>query len=181
LSLVLLLTGCDNTSYKAITKNGLEGSYSFQYPASFEDDINPSNFTGASIFHRAQSTNPASIDQAIIISIGAIDVSREHLSPQQIVDNIIIGYGENPDSKIQLFEKSSVRVSGVNGQLIRYWGIGGYPRMQMTIDPRRWYKQEVYLEREGMLWAIGLYSLDSLTEESKPEFDHLIRTFKILK
>jgi hypothetical protein len=123
-------------------------------------------------------------------------VSDQHPNAKAAVEALISYWGES----IKLLERSAVTVAGIPGEQIVY---SHKPPMIMraplklilfTISPdwnARYTRRnpqeselritrEVYFNYDGLIWNIQIDSDESVAEQAKADFEHLLKTFKIL-
>ena len=167
-----------DTEYLKATavKHGI--SFSFEYPPSytkltpdaFEDNV--ADFSVSLLYSKPGSTEPKADIQIYVIPLApiagrpdAVAWTEEHLKILEQYDN-----------SFELIERSPVRVSGINGEMIVYKSsiLGNYLNSPNLIC------RDVYIDYKEYIWRISVLAIDGMGDQAEPDFEHLIESFKFL-
>jgi hypothetical protein len=90
----------------------------------------------------------------------------------------------------KVLERSPISVDGITGELVVSTydlnsrrmplpdgGLKGEPQKPNLIEISR----NTYFDQGGLVWMISMTSTEEVAEETRADFAHLIKTFKILK
>jgi len=175
----ILITGCNTSEYKTFTlKNGI-AHFSFEYPSSYKVVDNIVSLMPA-YTHIILRKPPNEEQMERITSVLSIYVDEAYtpLSVDSAISSNLSDISTWNDFK--LLERSSIQVVGVNGQRIVYSWASIPARHGIAGEPIPSLAREVYFYQDGQLWNISISSDELTTEAAKADFEHVLRTFKIL-
>ena len=179
--ILLLICGCTLNGYQKITLTKQDVTFSFEYPITYqqqEESDGSIAYTFSVVFLRPDG-DTIKLDYSNIntaFSIHIFDQTEKFPNATSYLDARLSDYSDALD--YQLFERSRILLSGVEGEFASYkmrTGLSGE-----YLDPKTSYFREVYLDYKGKEWVIDISCYQEMIEQVKEEFDHIIQTFKFL-
>ncbi|MBN1160717.1 MAG: hypothetical protein JXA17_02070 [Dehalococcoidales bacterium] len=157
-----------------MTRKGI--NFSFEYPSSYEEyrySFQSENFLTILVRYPPDSQEIlADREIAILPLVTNIEHPDATSSLNSFLENRVFDYEE-----FQLLERSSVKVSGIDGELIVFSGYYDVGYLFTSDHLKVW---EVYLDYKDFIWILRLSSIIDNTEGVEAEFQHFIDTFKFL-
>ncbi|MBN1692599.1 MAG: hypothetical protein JW845_03490 [Dehalococcoidales bacterium] len=169
----IIMTGCSGYKEVTLTRKGIQ--FSFEYPSSYEEfcySFQSEDFYVGLVRYSVDSQERL-VDRKIDIYIFKTDIGRPDAtsSLNSFLENRVFDYEE-----FQLLERSSVKVSGIDGELIIYSGyydIGYFISEHLKV----W---AVYLDYKDIIWILIISSAIDTSDGAEAEFQHFIDTFRFL-
>jgi hypothetical protein len=185
LIVVVTLGGCTtntthttDTEYLKANATKLGISFSFEYPASYTK-LTPDAFedTGGEPSVSLLYSEPGSTQEKADIQIHVILLSPIAGRPDAAAwTEEHIKLLENNDKGYELIERSAIQVAGINGNMAAYNSsiLGKYLNSSNLIC------RDAYIDYKGYIWKISVLAVEEIGDQAKPDFDHLIESFKFL-
>ena len=173
--ILLLICGCTTNEYQKITVTKEDISFSFEYPATYQNhdetyfSITLLRWDGETLAWDYSNFNT-------VFSIQIFDQTEEFPDAASYLDACLTNYSEAPD--YELFERSKILLSGVEGEFISYKARAGLSGEY--INPKTSYFREIYLDYGDKRWVISIDCYQEMVEQVTEEFDHIIKTFRFL-
>ena len=187
-----------NEGFRTLTVNNELCSFSMEYPESYKregpyvdlDYVRP--YTDVHLLSPKKSMEllvPANKDSLKTVTSGyvpasfLVEVYDTRNSPTVSynangrLENDIVDNAEWEN--FELLERLPVTVSGMEGELIAYvvdWFIP-IPRGE---GPLLQYHQAVYFDHNGLIWVIEATAEMGMVDQVKADFEHILKTFKIM-
>jgi hypothetical protein len=170
-----LLIGCgSNTEYikTAATKRGI--SYSFEYPASYKKSL-------------ADTSQNATVigDKYVVASDNMKEYKEFNIllwNPTPDFPNAkarldyYTGLFENMGGKATFKERSPIKVSGIDGEMLNY----SYTLEGSTESSNNAIIWIAFIDYKGQIVHIAASSAIEVAGEAKADFEHIIKSFKFL-
>jgi hypothetical protein len=154
-----------------ITKGGVR--LSFEYPLSYQDTNKTlnSNLLKHSFLLKRVDANNTSDNSDTKFTLFIINPSEFRPDAKAEIDEYQKTVeSTNPSVKYKLLERSKINVAGVEGEMISYSATYEIPQFFIV----------VFFDYKGMRWNLNFDALDTVSENVKAEFDHIIRSIKFL-
>jgi len=175
LCVVLFFSGCsDNSGYKKVTliKAGIR--FSFEYPSSYSVFKNDFQNGDPLIIPRyLPDSQKKEADREIRIETFIIDANYPNANA------LLNGFFDKLQglwAQFELLERSSVQVSGIDGEMIVFSGLSKTAFINLG-QLKCW---EVYLDYKGQILTLAFYSKINVADGAEAEFEHFIESFKFL-
>lgn len=167
---------CGGEVYKKVNTNKHGVSFTFECPTTYIDTGTLESDTdnvNQVILVRPFPEKQGLYDTELYIEI---DDSGIHNNAKSALEYYLYGYAaNNPDFK--LLGRSTIKIDGIQGEL----AIHSMTFRQGTfMGPYLSIARDVYFDYGGQIWTIGLASHIEIEDQTKAEFDHIIKSFKFL-
>jgi hypothetical protein len=172
--IAVLVIGC-MSGYKGatVTKSGLR--FLFEYPTSYSDyEYSLNNEDDMVILFRyLPNTKPQTADRVIRINTWITTTNQPNARAflkdyLKDIPRLCEGF--------KLIEQSPIKISGIYGEMIKYSG-----RMEVAgLNTEYFQAWDAYLDYKGQIITIAVYSDNTVENEAKKDFDHLLKSFKFL-
>jgi hypothetical protein len=192
--LIVIIAGVSIVHFYSYNKFSLtEGiaHFSFEYPSSYYVEftrleerpwdytmvrlltLNPESEYGIEYYHDA------------VILINVEDTGYSYSSIEDAIEKSISWWTSRGYDDFHLIERSTVKIAGVQGGKLVY-AFNSYHRMDATEFGTHSVKtpaitRRIFFEHEGKIWLISSTAYESYAETAKADFEHVIKTFKILE
>ncbi len=194
LPLVLILLfgvtvyGCtdnsENTHKTFIMEEGVV-HFSLEYPSKYKIDSNkPAETEG----NRFEKSTYFSLDGPLNQQVNDyVNILIAVAPPDDLIHDAegAIERAEKQAAKwdgYELFGKSEIEVSGYQGYRIDYRMVNIVPVIAGdSEEPRYSVYRDVRFDAKGYVWMIQISSDSSTAEEDKEDFEHILKTFKVLE
>ena len=195
---LLSLAGCDSTDggYCTFTERNEMCSFSFDYPPYYNQGGARNNLDYIRPYVAFSLIGP--LENIVLIvpdpdndTVGTVTSSY---APAYIEGMVITPKDDSSDAKsrldswisdlerwdnYELFERSSVTVSGIEGELI-YYVVDWILLVPAGEGPDLKYVREVYFDYDGLIWKLKATSEFEMVDQVKADFEHILETFQIL-
>ncbi len=174
----VVLSGCSSTEYIKATAIKRGNSFSFEYPSTFKkltpdafDDIGGDN--SVSLLYTEPGSNRGKADMQIYIIANSPIAGRPDAAAWEEAHIKIL---EQSDDEFELYERSTIQVSGIEGYKIVYYTtiLGNYLNSMKLVC------RDVYIDYKEYIWKISVLAVEEMGDEAEPIFQHLIESFKFL-
>ena len=190
LSAFLLLGACSvsDDSYKTMNVKTKIASFSFEYRAYYRDVEGPEVLDRGSVYvnliapekemsfpNLEPGGKPDTVSLKYVpayIGVAAYNPEVSGLTAAERIERVLYTEARWPDYR--LLERSAVIVDGIQAELIAY-------QTNQIIGPRVVYMAKVYFDYGGFTWAFDAKADHDLAETVRADFNHVLKTFKILE
>ena len=197
-TLLSIAAGCDSTEgeYRTFTECNEMCSFSFEYSTYYEKpDVHRDLSDEGHWIAFYLKAPPKSLE--LIVPDTANDTVRTVTSSYApaYIHVMIIRPEENSDNaesrvdstishlarweNYELFDRSPITVSGIEGELI-YYLVDWLLPVPTGEGPGLKYVREVYFDYDGLIWWLEAISELEMVDQVKADFEHLLETFQIL-
>lgn len=162
-----ILFGCNSSQYEMYTLEHGKAHFSFEYPRRYKKQmeyLQPSDDApkGIRFVYRQYDLKEKNTVFGFNIS-----PALKSLDAKGAIDRTISGL---KDMK-HVVERSTLTVDGISSEMVVYYD----SRMPYTPSVR-----ELFFVSKELLWNIYIYSDTENAEQAKTDFEHILRTFKII-
>jgi hypothetical protein len=197
--LLFSFSGCSYNEYKSITINNELGSYSFEYPSSYEKNIWDNlefriPYTNLVLEGTVKSEEVEVFDPdtgkiktvtgergtcTIHVTISNYKIENgESYSANDVVKDLL--QGEANWSNFKLLGHSQIIVSGVQGEFVEYL-VDRLMPIPVEDGKNLDYISAVFFDYNNYTWGIRAKCNQDMMKQVKADFDHIIQTFKIIE
>ncbi len=177
LIVAVILSGCGGNYLKAnAVKRGI--SFSFEYPPTYTkltpdafEDKGP-DFSVSLLYSKPGSTESKADIQIYVMPL--IPIASRPDAAAWTEEHIKIL--EENDANFQLFERSTIEVSGIDGYTIVYFStiLGNYLNSPNLIC------RDAYIDYREYIWKISVLAVEEADNQAKLDFQHLTESFEFL-
>ena len=179
---LIIIPGC--SSYKVSENNGDKTFLMNRGIARFSFDFNPKyrvtgvvvESTGSDITLRGPE-----LDQYRNSTILSVYVNKTVYKDYQGALETYLSMQER-STDFKLLERSSVTIAEEPGEEVVYYSLQSLTNEALAegIQPVHQISRHLEFAHNGLIWALGIKSLESSVEEDKLDFEQIKRTFKIV-
>jgi hypothetical protein len=189
LILLLNFSGCSTTEGGIYTPYEIDEAgvhFSFEYPEDLSQEFKEINIefpfhkyvnfsvlvedvVKEKIIHRKQS----------YIQINVYERGEVVPSAESLIEKYIEINNNKPDSELHIIKRYSTKISGIEATVLHSSYSGQYDSGAATvaIDIVDW---SIYFEYDEQVWWIDISYPVEMSSEAKVDFNHMLKTFKIL-
>jgi hypothetical protein len=171
--------GCKSSvTYAAATATKSGISFSFEYPAGYVPQnentfADTGNNSVVALLYYDNRPDKLKIDREIVI--GGFNPLPDR-PDASIWTDVNIKVLRQADSKFKLYERSTIQVSGIEGETTTYH-TSVMPSFTNSDDV---VYRDAYIDYRGKVWKITVLATADVADEAKPDFELLITSFKFL-
>lgn len=160
-------SSCSHSQYKTFTLKQFDVKFSFEYPADYKivNKYTPDN-QNATIGVRFAQRKFLWFTEDPVFGVNIGSRLATHVNPVTAAERA------GSHTREQLLERTSIIITNILAEMVIYSSADFNDAPSVTID--------VFLETQGRLWNIFIYSSKEKAEEAKQDFVHIIQTFQIL-
>jgi len=184
LTMVLIASsGC--SGYQRFTLREGDANFTFTYPREYENTLTDTSLGWPWVTFNRSLLEEGWVDSSIVVNASELGHLRGHTSARATINDFIITVFKEAH-ELRVISRSPVTVSGVEGEQIVCAYIQ-FPSYYDHIKGEGDVKEKtpaifrkVAFENDGMIWEIGMMSIEEVAEADEEIFNHILETFRIL-